>query len=52
MRADKTLWRFTGEPFTGWERMDAFNATIEVNMSKTGDVYQRHADGAIWRLVV
>ncbi|KAF1993266.1 hypothetical protein P154DRAFT_582986 [Amniculicola lignicola CBS 123094] len=52
LRADKSLWRFTGETFKGWEQLDGFRGTVEVTLSETGDVYQRHADGAIWRLAV
>jgi Matrixin/Putative peptidoglycan binding domain len=45
------VWRYTGIPMTGWELLDDFSGSQVVVGSDTGDVFQKHANGEIWRLV-
>jgi hypothetical protein len=52
LRNDKSLWRFSGKPISGWEQLDVAGATEEVTVNETGDIYQRRGDGSIWRLGV
>jgi hypothetical protein len=45
---DGKVWRYTGQPVSGWELIDQNPATVDI-VAAPGVLYQRHRDGKIWR---
>ncbi|MDN6169575.1 MAG: hypothetical protein L0J11_05780, partial [Micrococcaceae bacterium] len=42
------IWRYTGTPMTGWQKLDNNDSTVEI-VAAGDHLYQRHDSGSIWR---
>jgi hypothetical protein len=46
---DGSIWKYTGPPLSGWQKLDDNPGSVQIVTDNTQDVlYQVHSDGTIW----